>query len=367
MLRGLAAFAVVLFHVRVTMWIGLRALAADPGYGWFNRISALITLPFPLFGSAVMLFFVVSGFAIHYPYAGAGRPFTLRSYGARRLFRIYPPYLAAVVFTLIIESFAGVPGGAPSPWSKAMATLTMTQNYVPPPGQLSANPSLWSLPVEAELYLMYPLLLWFWRRVGTARMLACVALTSFAGAAALLGGHEWPMGNFAKYWIIWVSGAVLAERLRAGTLPRWRRSYAWLAAAGLAAAIASRASGVPFGFEHFIWGGLYVLLVWWGLSETKSVTIVPSSLRRPIAFLGDISYSLYLVHYPVLVAAGALWIAAFGGKPVNVAVPLIASLLPLPVAYLSWRFIERPSQEFGRALSQPRPATLPAPAPATAR
>ena len=60
-LRGAAALAVVLFHVRVTMWVGFRALYSDAGYSAVDRAMAWITLPFPFFGTAVMLFFVVSG------------------------------------------------------------------------------------------------------------------------------------------------------------------------------------------------------------------------------------------------------------------------------------------------------------------
>jgi peptidoglycan/LPS O-acetylase OafA/YrhL len=351
-LRGASAFAIVLFHVRVTMWVGLRTLSEGAGYSSIDRGMAGVTLPFTFFGTAVMMFFIVSGFAIHYPYAGSGRAFEPKWYATRRFFRIYPPYLAAVLLTVLAENAAAGLADAPvSTWAKVGATMAMAQNYAPPAGQMNGNPALWSLPVEVELYLVYPLLLWFWRRVGTTRMLASVALISSVAAAILLAGYNWPMGNFAKYWIIWVSGAVLAEQMRTNALPAWRRSYEYLAAAGLVLAVAARAAGVPFGIEHFIWGGLYFLLMLWGLNRTALPTLIPLALKRAMLFLGDISYSLYLVHFPVLLVLGVCWTAALGQKPTNVMIPLLASLVPIPFAYVLWRLVERPSQAYGRILS----------------
>jgi peptidoglycan/LPS O-acetylase OafA/YrhL len=67
-----------------------------------------------------------------------------------------------------------------------------------------------------------------------------------------------------------------------------------------------------------------------------------------MGFLGQISYSLYLVHYPIFLVLGAWWVGAFGRKPVSVFVPLIASLIPIAAAYVLWRLVEQPSQSLGR-------------------
>jgi peptidoglycan/LPS O-acetylase OafA/YrhL len=205
------------------------------------------------------------------------------------------------------------------------------------------------------------MLLLLWRRAGTLRTAACVMVVSAAAAAALLAGHQWPMGNFAKYWIIWLSGAVLAEWARTNSLPQWRWWYSVLGAGAAVAAVLGRALGVNVGIEHFAWGAAYFVLVLWGLGRPHIVSALPSRIRKAGLFLGSISYSLYLVHFPVLVVAGAAWIAMFGGKPASVAIPLVASLLPVPAAYALWRFVERPSQAYGRALSSsPAPVAAPA-------
>jgi peptidoglycan/LPS O-acetylase OafA/YrhL len=358
-LRGLSAFAIVLFHVRVTLWVGARTLVAGPEYSWVDRAAAWVTLPFPLLGSAVMLFFVVSGFAIHYPNAASDTPLAIGRYALRRCLRIWPAYLAAVLLTVAAEYLVGEATSMPlSPPKKAGATAVMMQNYLTPVGQLVGNPSLWSLPVEGELYLAYPILLWFWRRFGMTWVLAGVTVTSASAAAALWAGHEWPMHNFAKYWVIWFSGALLAHWVRTKKLPEWRSWHGLVTISGLVAVIGCRWAGVAIGLEHFVWGVIYFFLMLWVLNHPASLTRLPFWMRQAVLFLGRISYSLYLVHFPVFLLLGACWVAAFGQKPVSVIVPLVASLIPIPVAYLLWRTVEQPSQSLGRRRSHLAHASL---------
>jgi peptidoglycan/LPS O-acetylase OafA/YrhL len=348
-LRGLSAFAIVLFHVRVTLWAGARAVVSGPEYWWVDRAAAWLTLPFPFLGSTVMLFFVVSGFAIHYPNAARDTPLAIGRYALRRCLRIWPAYLVAVVLTVVAEQMAaGATGIAPSPLQKAQTTAAMLQNYVSPVGQLAGNPSLWSLPVEVELYAAYPVLLWLWRQFGLKWVLAVVTVTSASAAAALWLGHRWPMHNFAKYWVIWFAGALLADWVKRRAVPPWCRWYGFTAIAGGAVAMGCRWAGVHVGFEHFIWGLTYFLLMLWVANHPTAPARVPGWLRRAMGFLGQISYSLYLVHYPIFLVLGAWWVGAFGRKPVSVFVPLIASLSPIAAAYVLWRLVEQPSQSLGR-------------------
>jgi peptidoglycan/LPS O-acetylase OafA/YrhL len=360
-LRGLAALAVVLFHVRVPLWAGWTVITSSPGYSAFDRALAWLSPPMALFGSAVMLFFVVSGFAIHYPNAAAGSTLDVGPYAVRRLLRIYPPYLAAVLLTIVAEHAALALGAVePSTAAKAAASALMAQNYLSPAGQMVGNPSLWSLPVEIELYLAYPLLLWLWRRSGVATMLGVVGLTSAAAAAALLLGHSWPMSNFAKYWIIWAAGAVLAELARGGRLPRWTGAHTAAVAALPALAVGGRMLRLAVGLEHFLWGAVYVLAVLWVLTHRSLLERLPARCGAAFLWLGKISYSLYLVHFPFLILLGAGWIALFGRKPSSLLVPLAATVATLPVAYVFWRYVERPAQLLARTFAPVRP--LPSPA-----
>lgn len=164
LLRGISALAVVLFHVRVDLWVGWTAIRAQPhAFSAFDRVAAWLSILTPFFGSAVMLFFLVSGFCVHFAYAAQGRPFEIGPYARRRFFRIYPPYLAVIVFTVLVERALAVwYGTASSGLPTVLKSVFMVQNYGRAAGQMIANPSLWSLPVEAELYLVYPIFfVWF--------------------------------------------------------------------------------------------------------------------------------------------------------------------------------------------------------------
>jgi peptidoglycan/LPS O-acetylase OafA/YrhL len=357
LLRGLAALGVVLFHARVDLWVGWREITAHPErYGLFDRAIALLNLPVACFGSGVMLFFLVSGFCIHYPCAG-GRDCRWRAYGLRRLVRIYPPYLGAVLVACGVEALLLLHWGwATSPLTKVFWTLAMIQNYGPElrlgaadGAQVYSNPALWTLPVEMEFYLLYPCVYWLLRHQGTGRTLALAGLVSGLAAALLLLGCDWTMGNFAKYWVIWCAGAVLAEWTRRGELPRWN-GLLWLAT-GLCFALAVTSYWLlPVGLQHFLWAAAYFLLFAWGLGSLDLHKRLAHPAVRPLLGLGAISYSLYLLHYPLFKLMGAVWLAHFGSKPGSLLVVLLACLPALALAWLFHRLVEQPSHQLARRL-----------------
>ena len=87
----------------------------------------------------------------------------------------------------------------------------MVQNYTASPGQDQSNPSLWSLPVEVELYAIYPLLYFIWKRLGTTVVVGVIASTLAVAALVSSQGAAWPLGGSLGYLAIWCSGAFLAE------------------------------------------------------------------------------------------------------------------------------------------------------------
>ena len=147
----------------VNLWIGFRAVFQGTGqFNLLDRAEALLSIPVHFTGSAVMLFFVISGFCIHYPYAAGKRALQFKSYAVRRLLRIYPAYLVTVGFCLLVEALLQRAGaGGASPLTKVLSTAFMVQNYGAQAGQMVSNPALWSLPVEMELRVPF--------RPGTAR------------------------------------------------------------------------------------------------------------------------------------------------------------------------------------------------------
>ena len=132
----------------------------------------------------------------------------------RRFWRLYPPYLAALVIALGLHVVGS--GGLPvsSPAVVAQALLVHTFHPATFDG---VNPPAWSLAVEAQLYAVYPIAFWLIVRRGALRALAVVLGVTLAYRVALnfdplpspFGGVAWEF--FLARWFEWVLGAVIAE------------------------------------------------------------------------------------------------------------------------------------------------------------
>ena len=135
-LRGCAAMLVVLTHY-------LHFLTSEPGLWAFAS-------------TGVDLFFVISGF-VFAPYL-AGRPLQLASFFTRRLFRMYPLYLCALLVYVALK-----PAGADA-WAHFPSHLVMAHTLQSVAIASYYNPAFWSLPPEMEFYLLLSLV-WrfFWR------------------------------------------------------------------------------------------------------------------------------------------------------------------------------------------------------------
>lgn len=352
--RGLAALWVVLFHVRVDLWVGWNEIRAHPAaYSMPERIVAWLSVPTTFGGSGVMLFFLISGFCVHLPQAGKTAPLDLRVYGVRRFFRIYPPYLAAVIFTMLCAAI-GTRLGATGEVSTTVwwQTLLMVQNYGA--GQPGPNPAFWSLPVEMELYLAYCVMLPLMRRCGWTFGLAIVGgLSAALNAGLIASGHPEFHGNFLQFWLIWAAGALLAEWWATNRVPAFGVSGGLAALGLLVAAVKARFSTWPIAVSDHLWAGFYFLLLWFALAQAGWFERCPVVLRRGLTLLGTCSYSVYLIHFPVFFVWGAAWRQAFdGSKPTSFLIPLAAAFLIVPTAWLFWKWTEDPSQRFARTLAR---------------
>jgi peptidoglycan/LPS O-acetylase OafA/YrhL len=171
--RGTAILAVFLFH----------SLSAAYGFvtlRWHNWLpsfsvskSFLVLLPVSLGWTGVAVFFVVSGFCIHLSFQRDGRQWG--RFFVRRFFRIYPPYLLAVLFFALIFpatrlAFTYRPH---ADWLQLISHSLLIHNFVP--GYTNGiSASFWSIAVEAQLYCIYPVLLLLVGRLGWRRTLICL-------------------------------------------------------------------------------------------------------------------------------------------------------------------------------------------------
>lgn len=352
-LRGLSALAIVLFHARVTLWVGWTQIRATPEqFSTIDRLAAFLSLPVPFFGSAVMLFFLISGFCIHYPYANRGREFQWKSYLWRRWGRIYPPYFAIVLIGIGLECYLFFefkePASSVATWWKS---VVMLENYGPDAGRMMSNPSLWSLPVEAELYLVYPLFLWMLQRHGLKYALLLPTVVSLAALVAVLKRPDWIVleYNFALYWLMWCSGAACAELAARQRLPAWRGEFWVLMLLSLLFSCWLTATKHANVLQNWSWVVVYLFILLRGLTISQNrLGTEPSmtdngkipGISAVLARIGVFSYSLYLIHYPFFTLCGAIWIRWFGSKPANFLVTLGFCLVALVLAPIFYRFIE---------------------------
>jgi peptidoglycan/LPS O-acetylase OafA/YrhL len=384
-LRGLAALGVVLFHVRTELWVGWRGIQAQPElFSQLDHLLAWLGIPMRFMGAGVLLFFVISGYCIHRPQAEKGKAEMLKAemltreseigttgrrddgttekvgkgkaepdwwkFYVRRFLRIAPPYWVALALSAGVLVITG--GISEAGWERVASSAAMLQNYWGTGGQISTNPSLWSLPVELELYLIYPLACWIGSRVGWTWMLVMAVVVSLLAQWSAHQGLPKLDGSFPKFWGMWCAGAWLAEQKVRNRLPAW--SLGWslglMATLGLAVGAEMRPFLQPVSF--WLWGGVGVLALLWAVAPRSSQE-TPSRLPTAwLAWIGTFSYSLYLIHYPLFQWAGFAWQKSFASKPASLSVALVAVAVAIPLALLFHRLIELPSHRLARRLGR---------------
>jgi len=362
-LRGLAALGVVLYHVRVDLWVGFNALNTNPSLGGFlAHATAWLSLPTIFMGSGVMLFFVISGFCIHHPYAGPqGKKLDLQEYAVRRSFRIYPPYLVAVLFTFAVQCLGYHDGFLKSldATNYRMSVFLLQNTFA---NQPQCNPALWTIPVEVAFYIFFPLVYFGLRRSCFGTLAAGLVVSLLAIASSLLSPIQ---SSFLPYWFTWIAGAALAEGHKTGDLkqpPFWicltgilffllGLGFTWYVRASLALDNSSGYAGSIALAGSLAYGIAFSVLLWWSIMNQRVYRLLPAFLHRSLMFLGAISYSLYLFHSPLFRLCGWMWTSHFGEKPVNYLTTFPFVILAIVVAWIAYQCVEAPAHVAGRRLA----------------
>jgi peptidoglycan/LPS O-acetylase OafA/YrhL len=310
----------------------------------------------------VDVFFVVSGFLITsllLAEVGSTGTIDLPSFWARRARRLLPASMLVVVVTLVIARMWYDPLLLGSVERDALAATGFSVNivfaYRAAHGgggyfdtDLAKSPLLhfWSLAVEEQFYLVWPLLIWFLAR--TARRLhadlttvmTVLWLGSFLACVALTD-HSQPWAFYSLPTRAWelLTGAVLAVSL--SSLRRIRRRLAAiLTVIGVVTVVVASVvddSGTPFPGVAALAPALGTALILAGCSSRSTAAGVGKLLgARPLVWVGQRSYAIYLWHWPALVLAGAKW------GPLSVGGRLAAIAVALVVAAVSYAFIEDP-------------------------
>lgn len=324
---------------------------------------------FPGGGAGVTLFFVLSGFLITklaLEEADRTGGLSLGQFYLRRVFRILPPLLALLAFTLLASFTFMRDVGEPLRREIVLAGGSMG-NLWPLFYGFETRGALghtWSLGIEEQFYLVWPIVLVFVPIAfrATRRFAAWFAFVSLASVllarvwvAGILDYPHWLSIPFLAFEGL-ALGCLLAAMLHTDDDGRWRAPQ-WLFALAVVA--------VTFDFfvgDWYIESDVYdirdVVLslcfaaIVWELVTNPSNILSAALQSAPLQWLGRVSYSLYLWHATIftMVSEERLphvpWAVVHGSKVV----------LSFAAAWLSYRFIERPAIDYGRRLRERRRA-----------
>lgn len=347
-LRGVAACWVLLFHV--WEFSGSPTLA----------ISILDFTPIARYGfMGVDLFFVLSGFLLSLPFLRADadrrpRP-RLSQFWIRRCRRVLPAYYVQLIIIAATLWWAGK-NAAISPFNLTTHALLIQNLFA---GIVPLNAVYWTMPIEWDFYVVLPLMALVLMRLRPPRALAIFVVLSLAYRAvcyrAFLDpawaqivdyGRIMQLPSRFDEFFFGIFGAWLFLRRPISA----RAAHGWMIVgiAGVAIAIVGLSIlGDVLMHPQLPWTLLYI--TWIGLSFGAVVRGAASQSGKTICFggrvlgwLGLISYSLYLWHYPLLQVAQYFKWTITGSVPSMLQNILVLVPPILVVSWLSQQFVERP-------------------------
>lgn len=325
-LRAVAVLLVLLFH------------AGLPGFhGAFVGVDVFF----------VISGYLISGILLRETAAGT---FSFTGFYERRVRRIMPALLTMLTTTALL-SLIMLPEDLVDYAKSLVAAVAFVSNfyfwktsgYFGIDSQSSPLLHTWSLAVEEQLYIVIPFLL-----VAISARFAKRGIALFIAAgilAAVLFGlmvdNRIPHAGF--FWPVFRSGEFLLGALIAvDVLPRIQNR--WINEALAAGGLLLIASDIPrvvmdfhFPLQIVLTACAGTALFIYGAGSNNS--FVTRAMRvRPMVLIGKASYSLYLWHWPII-AFGTYYFLDNATKPLA---KVLLALLAIPVAFLSWRYVEQP-------------------------
>ncbi|MDX2237463.1 MAG: acyltransferase [Hyphomonadaceae bacterium] len=346
-LRGAAAMLVVAFHVG-QIFDGY--LAPAPA---FHAINAWID-PGRV---GVVVFFLISGFVMPGSFAGAG-PAAVATFARRRFFRLFPAFWVSLLFALVVSiGHGGFIDGPDITPAMIAANATMLPSLF---GQYQVVGVYWTLEVELAFYVLLAAI--FWRAPlsgdGAARLafLTLGLCIAYGVVARPLGWSDKPPLNdrlfqallhlsimFAgvavrRHWD--AGGSSAAMRGAPPLLLALAATWSALLVGGAAAQIVAEGFG-PGALRTPLTYAAAIAIFFFGLARRETGVIGP--------LLGDRSYSLYLIHVPVIIAlvdvTRAFELEALRSFPIFASVSVALSLALAQAMYV---WIEKPAIAMGR-------------------
>lgn len=350
---------------------GIAALWVMAGHTMMLTGFALPIIVNPDLG--VDLFILLSGFLMVYQYQLRAahedwhRPRVWLAFWLRRFFRISPLYYVLLIVGLvlggviyhdrtIIDHFVGNPPQRPERYLDLSATnfalhFSYLFGFLPNYAFKTPLPD-WSLGLEMQFYLAFPFLLLVARRMGWLLFAVAVAICGFAASHLLtMRAIFFPMPSFLPLKLhMFAAGMLIASALSSTR----RRRFAHLVMAMLLAMVP--VGGIADLMHTTV--RVVLALSFFALIHFQSVGIVDRASRlfgsKPFFWLGELSYSVYLLHLLILHPVSAALIKQFGGKLPKVAIfggtLAIVAIVTYSLALITYSLIEKPGQALGRKI-----------------
>lgn len=311
LLRAIAAFLVVLCHFG-------KPLKDDPIFGYL----------FFLFGEyghyGVQMFFVISGFVI--PLSLNRGNYALGNYGdflLKRAYRLHPPYVLALIITLILGYFASKSKGIP--FNEDTISIVQSFFYLHAP---SENPVFWTLAVEAGYYFFVGLTFPIFKKSPLIAVIAIIPILVLLNISPLI--EYVSFFKYSIYFLIGIFGYFIFDK-----------ENVKLNALGLIVSVAA-------GFYLYEAVGNIV-----AIATLLFIHIYSNKIAKPFHFAGEISYSVYLIHF--VLGIKFINIATRYLSPSYYWALMLAAIIFVYVAgYIFYRLIEIPSAKLSNKIKYKR-------------
>lgn len=335
-LRGLAILLVVVYH----------------NFGFINVF---------FFGwLGVDLFFVLSGFLItDILLKTVGKKGYLKNFYIRRVLRIFPLYYLCLILFLIVLPQTTIQLDVQYYVDHQVWLWTYLQNWIytfQSPGQTNALNHLWSLAVEEQFYLLWPLAVLIIRKPGYLLLFISLVLVAVLGLRLLVWMNQISdLAYFNLYTFTRIDGLcigcmiALLQRVKSNFLER-NKAIIVLCFAGLNFGFFFVNRRYQFSFPYLAFAGYTTFAMMFGLLVNEAVTrqskLINLLFNNPLLkFFGKISYGFYVFHWPVYLLLFPYllpWISKLtNGTLVQFLVSVVATIAAIVISWLSYQYFEK--------------------------
>jgi peptidoglycan/LPS O-acetylase OafA/YrhL len=331
-----------------------RAIAALGVFFYHQHVGALLVrctkieifIYIDAFGAlyAVPLFFLISGYCIHLSnlkYVQLNKDLPLVDYYKRRFLRIYPPYLAAFIITVIlnkISHFRSIPS-----LHNSLVHLFCLEGFI---AQyfFSINLVLWTITVEMAFYIIYPVFYYIRlkRSLNLALVFAfvtsCISIYYISIQKNISFPQYYWVGNI---WFSWCCGAFIADKLffdqQAFNKTLFKVIYIFIVSLFLSFRFFNINPIIGYQLKILIWTAPLIYL----LSKEHWLRQQKSLILTVLVYIGLSSYSLYLLHEPLIIFKNYVVHTFLLAKFQIIGLIIGVIIIPI-IAWLNYCFIEKP-------------------------